>query len=75
MSFEKKLKKIEEISNSLENGEIPLEKMIENFERGVKLIKECRLMLEETSKKIETLGDNASGGKTHGGKAAAKREK
>lgn len=57
MSFEKKLKKIEEISNSLENREIPLEKMIENFEQGVKLIKECRLMLEETSKKVETLGD------------------
>ena len=55
MSFEKKLKKIKEISDSLENKDIPLEKMIENFEQGVKLIKECRLMLEETNKKIETL--------------------
>ncbi|MCY4047251.1 MAG: exodeoxyribonuclease VII small subunit [Candidatus Dadabacteria bacterium] len=72
MSFEKKLQKIEEISRSLENKEVPLEKMIENFERGVRLIKECRLMLEETSKKIEALGDKTTGDKAD---IPAKRKK
>ncbi len=57
MSFEKKLEKIKEISDSLENKEIPLEEMIKNFEAGVKLIKECRLILEDTGKKIEMLGE------------------
>ncbi|MGI9558874.1 MAG: exodeoxyribonuclease VII small subunit [Thermodesulfobacteriota bacterium] len=57
MSFEKKLKEIKEISDSLENKETPLEEMIKNFEAGVKLIKECRLILEDTGKKIEMLGE------------------
>ena len=63
MSFEKKLKKIQEISDSLENRDIPLEKMIQSFETGVKLIKECREMLEETGKKIEILGEKDPGKK------------
>ncbi len=57
MSFEKKIEKIKEISDLLENGDIPLEKMIQKFETGIKLINECRLTLEETEKKIEILGE------------------
>ncbi|QMU56264.1 MAG: exodeoxyribonuclease VII small subunit [Candidatus Mycalebacterium zealandia] len=63
MSFEKKLKKIQDISDSLESRDIPLEKMIQNFETGIKLIKECRELLEETEKKIETLGEEKPGRK------------
>lgn len=55
MSFEKKLLKIKEISDSFENKEIALEKMIRDFETGVKLIEECRAILEETEKKIKIL--------------------
>ncbi|WP_462137794.1 exodeoxyribonuclease VII small subunit [Candidatus Mycalebacterium sp.] len=63
MSFEKKLKKIQDISDSLESRDIPLEKMIQNFKMGIKLIKECRELLEETGGKIETLGEENPGKK------------
>ncbi len=63
MSFEKKLEKIKKISDSLENKEIPLEKMIESFETGVKLIGECRRILEETEKKIEVFEEKDEKGK------------
>ncbi len=59
MSFEKKMQKIKEISDSLEAKDIPLEKMIQEFENGVKIIKECRLILEETEKKIKILEKKA----------------
>jgi len=40
ISFEEKIKKIESIVEILENGEEPIEKMLSNYNQGIKLIKE-----------------------------------
>ena len=39
ISFEKAMERLEEIVNSLESGESPLDKSLSLFEEGVKLVK------------------------------------
>jgi len=55
INFEDALKKLEEVANSLENGELGLDKSIEKYEEGMEYIKLCHKKLEEAEKKIELL--------------------
>ena len=54
-SFEDKMKKLEEIANELEKGELNLDDSVSKFEEGMKLSKECSEMLEKAEKKITML--------------------
>ena len=54
-SFEDKMKKLEEIANELEKGELNLDDSVSKFEEGMKLSKECSKMLEKAEKKITML--------------------
>lgn len=54
-SFEDKLKRLEAITNQLENNGPGLEQSIELFEEGVKLSKECISILEKAELKISSL--------------------
>jgi exodeoxyribonuclease VII small subunit len=54
-SFEEKLKRLEAITNQLENNGPGLEQSIELFEEGVKLSKECISILEKAELKISSL--------------------
>ena len=54
-NFEKKLTRLEEITELLENNEIDLEKSIELFEEGVALSKQCLTILEKAELKIKVL--------------------
>lgn len=58
-SFEKSLKKISEIVEKLEQGDLSLDKSIEKFEEGTKLIKECYNELEKVKKKVEIIVTNS----------------
>lgn len=60
-SFEKKLKKIKEIVDELENGKLDLDKSISRFQEGTKLIKECHDQLEEVKKQITILVEDSEG--------------
>ena len=53
--FEKSLEELEEIVDDLEGGDIPLDEALQNFEKGIKLVKSCHQVLEEAEKKIEKL--------------------
>ena len=55
LTFEKALKKLEQIVSDLESGDFSLEKSISKFEEGIKLSKYCSLKLTETEKKITML--------------------
>lgn len=55
MSFEENLKELESLVNLLEKGELPLEKSIELFEKGVALSKNCLSELQKCNGKIETI--------------------
>ncbi|WP_337864930.1 exodeoxyribonuclease VII small subunit [Ignavibacterium sp.] len=59
-SFEEKLKRLEQISELLESGDIQLEESISLFEEGIKLSKECLSILENAELKITKLKKEVS---------------
>lgn len=50
--FEQAMQELEKIVDNMENGELPLEAAIEEFEKGMALIKECRDKLLKVRGKI-----------------------
>lgn len=55
VTFEKSLKRLEEIVGKLEEGNAPLEESLKLFEEGVKISRLCTAKLEEAKKKVEIL--------------------
>jgi len=53
--FEVSLEELEKIVRELEAGELPLERSLELFERGVGLSEHCRKQLEEAETRVESL--------------------
>ncbi|HKV38951.1 MAG TPA: exodeoxyribonuclease VII small subunit [Blastocatellia bacterium] len=60
-SFESSLKELEEIVQSLEAGDLPLEQSLELFEKGVRITRECQTRLDEAERKVEILLKGADG--------------
>ncbi len=58
--FEKSIKELEKIAESLENEQISLEDSIKLFEKGVMLSKQCTEYLENAKQKITTLTEKES---------------
>jgi exodeoxyribonuclease VII small subunit len=61
VKFEEGLAELEGIVSAMETGEMALEDMMKQFERGMKLSRLCTSKLEETEKRIEILMRNAAG--------------
>ena len=59
-SFEDSLKKVEDIASLLEDGDLPLQKRIENFEQGMKLLKQCGDELKEVELIIKKVMDKVN---------------
>lgn len=53
--FEDAIAELEAIVAELEGGELPLDQMMERYEKGVKALELCRKILDEAEKKIEIL--------------------
>jgi len=63
LPFEKALEKLEGIVEKMEDGNLPLDQMINFFEQGNALSTVCAGKLKELEKKIEILvSQNAEGG-------------
>jgi exodeoxyribonuclease VII small subunit len=54
-SFEQSLGELEAIVKQLEGSELPLEKSLELFERGMQLSEICRKQLAEAETRVEVL--------------------
>jgi exodeoxyribonuclease VII small subunit len=54
-SFEEGLQQLEQIVAQLEQGDLPLEKSLELFEKGVHLSASCRRQLQDAEAKVEIL--------------------
>ncbi len=54
-SFETGLAQLEAIVKEMETGELPLERALELFEKGMKLTETCRKQLEEAETRVEIL--------------------
>ena len=55
MNFEDIMKKLEQIANELEKGNLNLDESVKKFEEGIKLSKMCNEILEKAEKKITML--------------------
>jgi exodeoxyribonuclease VII small subunit len=55
LAFEAGLQQLETIVKEMEGGDLPLERALELFERGMKLSEACRKQLEEAETRIEIL--------------------
>lgn len=53
--FESAIAELESIVKTLEEGDLPLEKSLELFERGVHLSRYCHARLEEAERRLEIL--------------------
>jgi len=54
-SFETSLDELEKVVKELESGDLPLDRSLELFSRGMQLSDSCRKQLEEAETRVETL--------------------
>jgi len=55
--FESAIAELESIVKALEEGELPLEKSLELYERGVQLSRFCHARLDDAERRIEILNE------------------
>ena len=53
--FETSLKRLEELVDKMENGELSLEASLKTFEEGIRLTRECQQALKEAEQKVSLL--------------------
>jgi len=61
ISFEEAAEKLESIVEAMESDELPLEKLLVQYEQGAKLVKICEVKLEAAEKRI-TQVEKSKGG-------------
>ncbi len=60
-SFEDAMKRLEKIVSDLETGDLPLEKSLEIFEEGMRLVRFCSKKLDEAEQKVNILIKDSEG--------------
>ena len=55
--FEKSLEQFESLVDTMERGELSLEKSLEAYERGVGLYRRCQQALEQAELRVKLLSD------------------
>ena len=61
LPFEKALRELEQIVGQLEQGDVPLERSIEIYERGNRLKAHCEALLRKAELKVEVITMGADG--------------
>ena len=59
INFETALAELESLVASMEDGELPLEEALKQFERGVTLTRQCQQALKQAEQKVEILMEKA----------------
>ncbi|WMS89243.1 exodeoxyribonuclease VII small subunit [Pleionea litopenaei] len=57
-SFESQLAELESIVEKMEQGDLPLEEALKQFEKGVSLTKNCQSLLENARQRIQVLSQD-----------------
>ena len=55
LTFEQAIQQLKGIVDRIEQGEIPLQDSLEQYEKGMALIKHCRDILQKAEKRIEKI--------------------
>ncbi|HSV26983.1 MAG TPA: exodeoxyribonuclease VII small subunit [Sedimentisphaerales bacterium] len=64
LSFEEAIKTLTEIVTKIEQGQIPLEASLEQYEKGMSLIRHCRGILQAAEKRIDKIARQPDGTST-----------
>jgi exodeoxyribonuclease VII small subunit len=59
-TFEDSVKELEEIVVSMEEDQLPLQVLIDKFERGAKLHKDCEAFLTSAKKRLEVIASDTA---------------
>ena len=65
LSFEEAITGLTDIVGKIEQGQIPLQDSLEQYERGMALIKHCRTILQRAEKRIEKITEEQREGEAH----------
>ena len=60
-TFEDSIKRLEEIVEALERGDVPLDKALNLYEEGIQLSRECTQNLKAAELRIKTLSKDMKG--------------
>ena len=63
LTFEQAIKELTAIVGKIEQGEIALGDSLQQYEKGMSLIKHCRKILQDAEKRIEKIASEQDGGK------------
>jgi exodeoxyribonuclease VII small subunit len=58
LSFEKAIENLTGIVNKIETGQVSLAESLEQYEKGMAMIKHCRGILLDAEKRIEQIAEN-----------------
>ena len=58
LSFEQCIEMLTGIVDKIESGQVPLAESLEQYEKGMSLIKHCRGILLDAEKRIEEIGED-----------------
>ena len=58
LSFEQAIEKLTEIVDKIETGQVSLAESLEQYEKGMALIKRCRKILLDAEKRIEEIAED-----------------
>lgn len=61
ISLEDAFIQLEDIINQLEQGDVPLDQLIQRYEEGIQLIVECRRQLQSAEKRVQVLNQQIDG--------------
>lgn len=61
IKFEKAMKRLEQIVDELEKGDLDIDKSLQIFEEGIKMSRTCSKKLSDAEAKIEKLTRNQKG--------------
>ena len=69
-NFETKLSELEQLVENLESGELDLEDALTQFEKGIKMTRECQTALASAEQRVKVLveknGESQQNGDTQG---------
>ncbi len=63
LTFEQAVKELTGIVGKIEQGDITLGDSLQQYEKGMTLIKQCRKILQDAEKRIEKIASEQDGGK------------
>lgn len=58
LSFEQAIENLTEIVDKIETGQVPLQESLQQYEKGMEMIKHCRKILLDAEKRIEQIAED-----------------